>query len=105
MGMNSLYKLQNQQISNTIFSELLYEVAEIRDEWLVLIYEQLVFARRILKTPIGGTDYKSAPARRLKIFGILNKRNDERKDQEADQESGINLRLGMFPKYETRCCN
>jgi hypothetical protein len=43
MGMNSLYKLQNQQISNTTFSKLLYEITEIRDELLVLTYEQHVF--------------------------------------------------------------
>jgi len=35
--MNSVYKLQNQQINDTIFFNLLYEIAEIRVEghfWL-----------------------------------------------------------------------
>lgn len=66
--MNSVYKLQNQQISNTIFSELLYEVAEIRDEWFIFINEQLVFARRILKTPHWGHGLKIRASQAIENF-------------------------------------
>ena len=40
--MSSVYKLQNQQINNTVFFKLLYEIAEIRVEGHFWLNEQAI---------------------------------------------------------------